>query len=75
VASAKISWDGGDVAPVPRFPVSRGDRKKTQTTASVPKKSVSLEGCSRRDCAPFCAHPCSQKPDFASPSDADETGS
>jgi hypothetical protein len=44
VASAKISWDGGDVAPVPRFPVSRGDRKKTQTTASVPKKSISLQG-------------------------------
>ena len=27
---AKVSWDGGDVAPVPRFPVSRGDRKKIQ---------------------------------------------
>jgi len=52
VASAKISWDGGDVAPVPRFPVSRGDRKKTQTTASVPKKSVSLQGCTPG----FCAH-------------------
>jgi hypothetical protein len=57
VASAKISWDGGDVAPVPRFPVSRGDRKKTQTTASVPKKSVSLQGCTPTHCAPFCAHP------------------
>ncbi len=45
MASAKISWDGGDVAPVPRFPASQGDRKKTQTTASVPKKSVSLQGC------------------------------
>jgi hypothetical protein len=52
VASVKISWDGGDVAPVPRFPVSRGDRKKIQTTASVPKKSVSLQGCTPG----FCAH-------------------
>ena len=51
MASAKISWDGGDVAPVPRFPVSRGDRKKTQTTASVPKKSVSLQGCTPYNCA------------------------
>ena len=57
VASVKISWDGGDVAPVPRFPVSRGDRKKTQTTASVPKKSVSLQGCTPKNCALFCAHP------------------
>ena len=48
MASAKISWDGGDVAPVPRFPASQGDRKKTQTTASVPKKSVSLQGCTPR---------------------------
>ena len=52
MASVKISWDGGDVAPVPRFPVSRGDRKKIQTTASVPKKSVSLQGCTPG----FCAH-------------------
>jgi hypothetical protein len=56
VASVKISWDGGDVAPVPRFPVSRGDRKKIQTTASVPKKSVSLQGCTPFECAQFCAH-------------------
>jgi hypothetical protein len=55
VASVKISWDGGDVAPVPRFPVSRGDRKKIQTTASVPKKSVSLQGCTPLRCAQFCA--------------------
>jgi len=55
VASVKISWDGGDVAPVPRFPVSRGDRKKIQTTASVPKKTVSLEGCTPSRCAQFCA--------------------
>ena len=48
MASAKISWDGGDVAPVPRFPVSRGDRKKTQTTASVPKKSVSRRGAPQK---------------------------
>ena len=56
MASVKISWDGGDVAPVPRFPVSRGDRKKIQTTASVPKKSVSLQGCTPCDCAQSCAH-------------------
>ena len=48
---AKVSWDGGDVAPAPRFPVSRGDRKKIQTTASVPKKSVSLQGCTPLDSA------------------------
>ena len=48
---AKVSWDGGDVAPVPRFPVSRGDRKKIQDTASVPKKSVSLKGCTSSHCA------------------------
>ena len=57
MASVKISWDGGDVAPVPRFPVSWGDRKKIQTTASVPKKTVSLEGCTPIRCAQFCAHP------------------
>src|ERR1700739_3888319 len=48
---AKVSWDGGDVAPAPRFPVSRGDRKKIQTTASVPKKSVSLQGCTPQEWA------------------------
>ena len=53
---AKVSWDGGDVAPVPRFPVSRGDRKKIQATASVPKKSVSLKGCTPLNCVQFCAH-------------------
>jgi hypothetical protein len=34
---AKVSWDGGDVAPVLRFPVSRGDRKKIQATAVCPR--------------------------------------
>ena len=32
----------GDLTPVPRFPVSWGDRRKIQATANVPKKSVSL---------------------------------
>ena len=51
----EISWDEGDVALVPRFPGIRVHRKKTQT-ASVPKKTVSLEGCTSADCAQYCAH-------------------
>jgi hypothetical protein len=45
---AKVSWDGGETAPIPKVPVSRGDRKKIQDTASVPKKSVSMKGCTSR---------------------------
>jgi hypothetical protein len=29
VASVKTSWDGGDVAPVPRFPVSWGQKENS----------------------------------------------
>jgi hypothetical protein len=58
VDSAKISWEGGDVAPFPR---SRVDRKKTQTTASVPKKSVSLQGCTPHQCARCETKLCTQR--------------
>jgi hypothetical protein len=43
--------------PLPKIPVSTGDRKETQNTASVPKKTVSLEGFTPPPCALFCAHP------------------
>ena len=46
----KFSRAGGDVAPCPRFPVSQGDRKEMQATASVPKKTVSLKGCTPTPC-------------------------
>jgi hypothetical protein len=34
---AKVSWDGGDVAPVPRFPVSRGDERKFKLLQVCPR--------------------------------------
>jgi len=57
VASVKISWDGGDVAPVPRVPISRGDRKKTQTTASVPNENCLTEGVQSVKLCPILCPP------------------
>src|SRR5437879_2510261 len=45
---AKLSWEGGDVAPFPRSPVSLGAGKKNSKAASVPIETVSFEGCSRK---------------------------
>ena len=44
MASVKISWDGGDVAPSPRSPASSGDGKKTQRTAGVPIENCLIRG-------------------------------
>jgi hypothetical protein len=43
---AKFSWEGDDVVPFPRSPVSLGTRKKNPKAASVPIETVSSEGCS-----------------------------
>jgi hypothetical protein len=40
VASAKISWDGGDVAPVPRFP---GETERKLNYGMCAQNSVSLK--------------------------------
>jgi len=36
--------------------LSFAEANSTQTTATVPQKTVSLKGCIRRECAHFCAH-------------------
>ena len=48
---------GATSPPSPRFPGTWGEGRKIQATASVPKKTVSLEGCTSVDCAQFCATP------------------
>src|SRR5215472_17375865 len=47
---------GATSPPSPRFPGTWGEGRKIQATASVPKKTVSLEGCTSADSAQFCAH-------------------
>src|SRR5262249_60585876 len=54
---AEISWDGGDVAPVPRSPLSWGDGRKIQATASVPKKNCLTVGVHLRSLCPILCPP------------------
>jgi hypothetical protein len=58
----EISWDRGDVAPVPRSPVSWGDRRKIQATASVPKKNCLTEGVHPKGLCPILCPPSNWKP-------------
>ena len=41
---AKLSWEGGDVAPFPRSPASPGDMGMNQTTAGVPIENCLIRG-------------------------------
>ena len=41
---AKISWEGGDVAPFPRSGASLGDIKMNRTTAGVPIENCLIRG-------------------------------
>jgi hypothetical protein len=44
VASIKIFWDGGDVAPVPKFPVSRGTERKLKLRQVCPRNLSQCRG-------------------------------
>jgi len=44
---AKLSWEGGDVAPFPRSPASLGEMGMIERQQVCPLKTVSSEGCSR----------------------------
>jgi hypothetical protein len=55
--SDKFSGGGGDVAPSPRSPASSEAGRKLKELQVCPSKTVSLQGCTPDNCAPFCAHP------------------
>ena len=59
-AVGRGSWRSSFLG-APGFPGSWGEGRKIQATASVPKKTVSLEGCTSFNCAQFCAPPRSKK--------------
>ena len=44
MASVKISWDGGDVAPVPRFPVSGETERKFKLLQVRPRNLSHCRG-------------------------------
>ena len=50
---AKISWEGGDVAPFPRSPASLGDMGMNQTTASVPIENCLMRGVQSDNLSPM----------------------